>query len=346
MNKVYLATLMAASMCFAARIGVLKGEDNCPGESVTIKLNTDTFVPSTRILSQKREGTTVQTGSIPVPGVIISNDKTSITFKYCVFDVSNFNNGSYRTKYDYAVLLLDDGCPTGSYEIVRHHDTEDLRDNYAWGNYYPNEVAHNATLHYCFVPRKTENWVYYPLFGGSSYYGFFASSAYKWLIDHDGVSYVLSLSDTEIFIKDERNRNENSWSYSGLPSSYQTAFNKIMSGVDDTFMHVAYRYDRPNGLYKSAEVENTSMPVDAQQLSAPMVKGLDRSAVAVELKSAGDVRISITNAKGAIVANIVENNLQAGVHQIKWNSGVIPNGRYIVTVKQNGMVNAKNVILK
>ena len=82
------------------------------------------------------------------------------------------------------------------------------------------------------------------------------------------------------------------------------------------------------------------------KLSAPMVKGLDRSAVAVELKSAGDVRISIANVKGAIVANIVENNLQAGVHQIKWNSGVIPNGRYIVTVKQNGMVNAKNVILK
>lgn len=40
---------MAASMCFASRIGVLKGENACPGESVTIQLNTEDNDPRTGI---------------------------------------------------------------------------------------------------------------------------------------------------------------------------------------------------------------------------------------------------------------------------------------------------------
>lgn len=344
MNKIYLVTLMAASMCFAARIGVLKGEDNCPGESVTITLDTENHNPSTRIVSQKREGIVKETGSIAVPGIEIPAHHSSITFTYCVFNVSELN----KTPYDYAVLLLDNTCPTGSYEIKRYYDTEDIysQNSYA-GNIYPNVVEWwnkgHAELHYCFVPGDKNDWdTYTPLFGGSVYFGFFAATDFKRSVGNK----VISLDVTEIYIDDEDSDNNNSWDYYGLPSSYQTAFNKIMSGGSNTTMHVAYRYERPNGLYKSAEVENSSMPVDAQQLSAPMVKGLDRSAVAVELKSAGDVRITVANVKGAVVANIVEKNLQAGVHQIKWNSGIVPNGRYIVTVKQNGMVNAKNVILK
>ena len=43
---------------------------------------------------------------------------------------------------------------------------------------------------------------------------------------------------------------------------------------------------------------------------------------------------------------VTEKNLQPGDHQIKWNSGMVPSGRYIVKIEQNGMVNAKNVILK
>ncbi|WP_173384108.1 FlgD immunoglobulin-like domain containing protein [Fibrobacter succinogenes] len=83
----------------------------------------------------------------------------------------------------------------------------------------------------------------------------------------------------------------------------------------------------------------------AQPLS-PEIKGFDHSAVTVELKSAGNVHVSIVNLKGAVVANISRENLQPGFHSLEWHSGIVPNGRYIVTVKQNGMVAAKNVILK
>jgi hypothetical protein len=47
-----------------------------------------------------------------------------------------------------------------------------------------------------------------------------------------------------------------------------------------------------------------------------------------------------------VIANIAEKNLQPGVHQVKWNSGMVPGGRYVVKIEQNGMVDAKNVILK
>ena len=101
-------------------------------------------------------------------------------------------------------------------------------------------------------------------------------------------------------------------------------------------------------LAKSAEVAGNSVNsayVAAAPL-APAIKGLNRSVVSVELKSAGDAKISVVNVNGAQIANVVEKNLQPGVHQVKWNSGMVPSGRYIVKVEQNGMVNAKNVILK
>lgn len=350
---------MTASMCFASRVGVLKGEYACPGDSVTIQLNTEDNNPSTEIRSQWRDRRSVQPANLSVPGVFISDDKSSITFKYCVVDVPNFNYDRYKAKFDYAVLLLDDACPAGSYKVKRHHDTEDNGYNHAWGNAYPNVLEHNADLYYCFVPKnscanESDGCGILPYFStshGELYqFGFFAHAPnYVKLAG----TLVYTLFQTEYYIDDEDSGNANSWDYYGLSPNYKTDLQKIMRNNDEgnhknTLMFVSYPYSRQNGVYlsKSAEEENFFKPVDAQQLSAPMVKGLDRSAIAVELKSAGDVRITITNAKGAVVANIAENNLQSGIHQIKWNSGVIPNGRYIVTVKQNGMVNAKNVILK
>ena len=47
-----------------------------------------------------------------------------------------------------------------------------------------------------------------------------------------------------------------------------------------------------------------------------------------------------------LIVGIAQENLQPGVHFVKWNSGIVPNGRYIVKIEQNGMVSAKNVILK
>ena len=343
---------MAASMCFASRIGVLKGENACPGESVTIQLNTEDNDPRTGIGLQQI-GTGGVSPHLPVPGVLISDDKSSITFKYCVFDVSNFNSFRYKVSFNYSVLLLDDACPAGSYKVKRHHDTEDNGYNHSWGNAYPNVLEHNADLYYCFVPKKnctnTSSCEIAPKFGNNGYeFGFFGLGHNYVAYSNDG-AYKYTLFQTIYFIDDEDSNNKNSWDYYGLSDNYKIAFSGSMQETGkNTFIMVSYPHKQQINPYlsKSAEEENFFKPVDAQQLSAPMVKGLDRSAIAVELKSAGDVRITITNAKGAVVANIVENNLQSGIHQIKWNSGAIPNGRYIVTVKQNGMVNAKNVILK
>ena len=353
MNKICLLTIMAASMCFASRIGVLKGENACPGESVIIQLNTEDHNPRTYIGLQQI-GQHGVGEHLPIPGVFISDDKSEITFKYCVFDVPTFNNFHYNASFFYAVLLLDDTCPTGSYKVKRHHDTEDHGDNHSWGNTYPNVIGHNADLYYCLVPKKScsnpSDCDVAPKFGTNGYeFGFLALAPDYTAISNDG-AYTYTLFESIILIDDEDSRNENSWNYYGLSSYYKSAFDLLVwdSSNDDTFMSIAYPHRQQNNPYLSKSVEEGSsfMPVDAKQLSAPMVKGLDRSAIAVELKSAGDVRITVANVKGAVVANIVEKNLQAGVHQVKWNSGIVPNGRYIVTVKQNDMVNAKNVILK
>ena len=119
-----------------------------------------------------------------------------------------------------------------------------------------------------------------------------------------------------------------------------------MSGSDNTTYHIVTRV-KPN-VAKSAEVADNSVSsayVAAAPL-APAIKGLNRTSVAVELKSAGNVKVSIVNIRGAVVASIAQENLQAGAHQLQWNAAMVPSGRYVVKIEQNGMVNAKNVILK
>ena len=119
----------------------------------------------------------------------------------------------------------------------------------------------------------------------------------------------------------------------------------IMNGEDNTTYHVVKWTGAANDLKKSSVVDE-SMPLVAAAPTAPAIKGLNRVAIAVELKSAGDVKVSVVGINGAVLANVTEKNLQPGDHQIKWNSGMVPSGRYIVKIEQNGMVNAKNVILK
>ena len=122
----------------------------------------------------------------------------------------------------------------------------------------------------------------------------------------------------------------------------------IMSGTTNTTYHVV----KWNGgsLLKSAETEIASKPVDNMVvMNKPLpatLKGINRSTMSVELQSQGDVEVSIVDIHGSVVAKIAENNLKPGVHQIHWNSANVPNGFYVVSVKQNGMVSAKNVILK
>ncbi len=344
MNKIFVLILIATSMCFATRIGVLKGKSAC-AEQITIHLDTEDKNGSTGIVQPQLEpGVFILTSNLVANG--IESTRSDITFKYCVLNVADkeLTTGSRRVPYDYAVLMLDSKCPAGTYKFKRHHDTEDKgNSNYYRGNIYPNVVNDNADLYYCFVPASSGATASFPFEG----YGIFANT-YKTARRYAGNTISVYQTElTEFYIDDEDSGNSNGWDYYGY--SNVSGISQIISGGKNTTMHVSYwGFVYVDGIImtKASSAENPAAPASAEQLAAPTLKGFDHSAIAVDLKSAGDVRISVANVNGAVVANIVESGLQPGVHQIKWNSGAIPNGRYIVTIKQNGMVNAKNVILK
>ena len=173
--------------------------------------------------------------------------------------------------------------------------------------------------------------------------------------DYSKVEYVGSSSKvahTEINIDDEDSDNKNSWDIpKNTPEDIKKRMKNIMNGDRNTTYHVVQWTGKDwEMMAKSSPVDeipaSSESPLVAAVPFAPAVKGLNRSIVSVELKSAGDVKVSVVGVNGAVLANVTEKNLQPGDHQIKWNSGVVPSGRYIVKIEQNGMVNAKNVILK
>ena len=366
MNKIFILLLATTSMSFAARIGVLKADRNYKcSEEVILDLDVEDKNNKTRVIE----------GSSDLPGIILGGH---VQFTYCVIDQSSLP----KIAYDYIVLRLDNSCPSGSFQFARHHDTEDTNNrNGHLGNISPNfvERGHGATLEYCFVPKDASSSKKYPF--NNKAYAVFANPNQSILpksVVHS--SFYVDDENDHVWVtgkcppradtppeKMEReecpvdtDHNGNSWNFNyginiATPSTadiidYSSRIArifKIMYGEDDTIFNVI----RWNGgsLAKSADVvdniaiENTLV---AAAPLAPAIKGLNRNAVAVELKSTGDVNVSIVGVNGAIIANITEKILQAGTHQIKWNSGMVPSGHYIVKVEQNGMVNAKNVILK
>ena len=277
-------------------------------------------------------------------GVVAGQDKPVgitfpsgfIKFRYCSFDYEELP----RARYDYAVLSLDSECPEGSYRFARVHDTEnDDNANDFSGPIWPNIVDDEedvARLEYCFVPKNSSAPPIYPFVNAGM--GVFAKYS---------DSYA---TYSKIDIDDENDDNENEWIWYDTPESIKTRIKKFMTGSDNTTYYVLQWKDASLNKKSGAKVADAPIsagqPLVAAVPLAPAIKGLNRSAVAVELKSEGNVKVSIVNAKGSVIANIAQENLQAGVHQIKWNSGMVPSGRYIVKVEQNGMVNAKNVILK
>ena len=299
------------------RIGVLKKNsgDKCD-EEVMIRLDTED--------SSNRND--VDGDSNP-PGIKVNSH--GVKFTYCVL----YRNEMPKAPFDYAVLQLDQRCPDTSHHVVRRHDSEDSdNNNDSLGFIWPNKAKNNVSLRFCFVKASKGAPNKYPF---DSKYGIFAvAEGFK------------NLSRSEIYVDDEDSNNNNEWNYYGADDALKKRINKIMSGSSNTTYHVV----KWNGgsLKKAAEVADNSVSsayVAAAPL-APAIKGLNRSVVSVELKSAGDAKISVVNVNGAQIANVIEKNLQPGVHQVKWNSGMVPSGRYIVKIEQNGMVNAKNVILK
>ena len=276
--------------------------------------------------------THVEAGNSNPPGIQIEN-KTFIKFSFCN------EHSTPPAAFDYIVLKKDKHCPPGTYEFARYHDTEDNNNQNSFtGDIWPNEIDRNAKLYFCFVPKSSNYEKVYPY---AKEYGVFANPGWT------------NIVTSEIFVDDEDSDNKNEWiGLDKLSSNIQKRIKNIMRGYNDRDKNTIYRVAMWNGLplSKSADVADVHGSVNSAYVAAaplaPAVKGLNRSAVAVELKSAGDVKVSIVGVNGAVIANVSEKNLQAGVHQIKWNAGMAPSGRYVVKVEQNGMVNAKNVILK
>ena len=297
---------------YSKRVGVLKNGSKCD-EEISIYLDTED--------SNNKNDVSGDDGN--PPGISVS--EKGVEFRYCVINDTNM----YKVPYDYAVLKLSASCPDGTSEIVRRHDSEDYNNKNKYsGNIWPNEVKSNAVLSYCFVPADGNSKRKYPF--KDKKYGAFANPKRVSDVSH----YVVHLDD-------EDSNNGDYWIPKKLPSNVK----KVMDGDGNTDYHVIKWVGSNSLLSKAAydEVKNTYV---AAAPFAPAIKGLNRSIVSVELKSAGDVKVSIVGVNGAVLANVAEKNLQPGDHQIKWNSGMVPSGRYIVKIEQNGMVNAKNVILK
>ena len=322
-----------------SRVGVLaKNASTC--KSGGLYFNTTIPLPDVifAIESEKDDCASRITGPTP-HGISVSGN--SVSFRYCIFEYDELP----RVSYDYAVLRLDDQCPVGSYPFRRTHDTEDSwGQNFVYGPVWPNSVGDNAEFEYCFVPKDPTSTKVYPF--DMTYSNDYNTSVFA-NVNKTG------LAQSTLYVDDEDSgKSSDSWYYYGLSTKKANEkaiidrIHNIMNGSDNTTYHIVTRV-KPN-VAKSAEVADNSVSSAyvAAAPAAPAIKGLSRTAVAVELKSAGNVKVSIVNVSGAVVASIAQENLQAGAHQLQWDAAMVPSGRYVVKIEQNGMVNAKNVILK
>ena len=264
----------------------------------------------------------------------VSFPKGKVTFTYWTYDWDELP----RVPFDYAVLRLDVECPKGSYPFGRHHDTEDSNNrNSAKGEIWPNVINKNADLKYCFVPADKNSDLNYPFDTWHGVYANYSSS---------------KVAHTEIIIDDEDSDNKNSWDIpENTPEDIKKGMKRIMNGGSNTTYHVVQWIGRDwEMMAKSSSVGETPVFSESQLVAAvpmaPAIKGFNRSAVTVELKSAGRVVVSVMNIRGDVIATVSQDNMQPGIHMVNWNSGAVPNGRYVVAVKQNGKFSAKNVILK
>ena len=323
-----------------SRVGVLsKNGSVCKSGGNTFG-TTNVFQDVMIGVNSEKSGCSSKIYGMQPNGVSISGH--SVNLKYCIYEFDELP----RVSYDYAVLKLDEHCPVGTYPFSRTHDTDDSHgSNVVIGPAWPNDIDDNVTLEYCFVPKDPNSTRVYPFDG--AYTNDYNTSVYANVSNTNLALSTLHVDD------EDSGKSSNSWYYYGLSKKNANEkaiidrMHNIMSGSDNTDYHLV---TRKQNLAKSAEVADVQNPVNSSYVAvaplAPAIKGLNRSAVAVELQSAGDAKISIAGINGAVVANITEKNLQPGVHQIKWNAGMVPSGRYVVKIEQNGMVNAKNVILK
>ena len=305
---------------------------NRQSDTLLIRLDTEDDDSATKITD--KDNNTLNSNLV---GVTVTGGMKDVVFRYCAIDTASLP----QARYDYAVLSLDSLCPEGSYRFARKHDTEnDENGNSYAGQIWPNDVNYgddhdDAMLYYCFVPKNSSAPNVYHFVNAG--YGVFGKKTDSY------VDYY------KLIIDDDDDHNSSSWNWFDTPSDMKSRIRAFMKSDDNV---TRYYVLQQKGLLSKSAAEVAESPISKGQPLvtaaplAPAIKGLSRSAVAVELKSAGDVKVSIVGVNGAVIANIAEKGLLAGAHQIKWNAGMVPSGRYVVKIEQNGMVNAKNVILK
>lgn len=315
--------MLSATMSFAVVVGVLGNTIGCP----------DRFVYSISLDAEDHNNISGLIEGPRVPyGVNFSLGR--VNFLYCKMSSEYLQ----PVPYDYVLVRMDEECPAGGYKFRRHHDTEDKNnDNTYNGNIWPSVVGKDVDLEYCFMPATPNATASFPVrfFGGFGVFGNYSNDT----------THILH---SKILVDDEDSKNANSWEWYGQGGN-TALLNRIKRIVGeqgkDTFYNLTFR--DPANLCKRGE----ESPIFAENAAADKpvaaeLKGFDHSTVAFEIKSAGNVVVSIVNMNGAVVAKVSRENLQPGIHRVEWHSGIVPNGRYVVTIEHNGVTSGKNVILK
>ena len=313
---------------FKSRVGVLGR--NCPSQFIDYKITMDTEDnnPETRFI-----------GDIGFRGVEVFGRKKDVHFYFCAVDFHDLK----PVPYDHVVLRMDENCPDGTYPFSRIHDTEDKNNiNEVEGHGWPSVVDKDIRLEFCFVPASPNSKNKFPLDGD---FEFFAN------VPNDP-----TIASTTLHIDDEDSNCKNNWDYYGKLNNTElrNRIHRIISGqgimyTKDTDYKII-RKMRPLG--KSAEVATPDAPVSGDNMvvvntpAAAVLKGFDHSSVSFEIETAGNTKVTITNAKGATVAKIAKDNLEPGIHHVEWHSGIVPNGVYFVRIEHKGKTSANTVFLK
>lgn len=344
-KKIFLSTLLALGVTssFAVphpRIGVISEECTGSGDNqkngVFIALDTENSNDKSEVI------TNVTTISH------IYYTSGHMIFRYCAINL--LEDAMPKTKYDYIVLQLDQKCPSGTYPFTRHHDTQDGGKNYNIGALLWPSVINESTadLKYCFVPKDSKSklshpFENYPSSEVPSQYGVFANPFHITHAINTLYYYVIHLDD-----EDSNNGTKFIWGKDiEKNTAIQNRIQKIIYGEDNTY-YLATLWPAPTqNAAKSANAKNVDTPKVELKPASAEIKSADYNTIVFELKSAGNTKISIRNINGTEVAKINEQNLNAGVHSINWNSGIMmPRGRYIVTIQHNGSTSAKSIMLK
>ena len=362
------------SSLWRATVGVIKVDNNASCQrQFTITLDVEDHNNNTQV-----------TGGVDDHPGIVFRSKDLVDFKYCVIDGSGVlprARYDYVVLRTSQFCPLGTYPFTRHHDTENNRNANAPKGSLAVS---PSVIDDNATLEYCLVRAVSDGAAYpfsasYGIFADNPNINNIVYTEFRvddeddkkcykeeWVeefqiesnpkyddngtpvTDDDGALVFENTTVDMSHYDCKEEHNKNAWKVPVLGRSRY--FNIMYEKKEDTY----FRYIHWNGkaLSKSAEAIVAApavgeiAPVAAGSILTPEIKGFDHSAVTVELKSAGKVVISIMNIRGDVVATVSQDNMQPGIHMVNWNSGAVPNGRYVVAVKQNGKFSAKNVILK